>query len=291
MDASTPMSAEEQRKQDRKRKRKALLAGGVVLGLGAAATLAAWSDDVFANGTFNTGGFELQGKTTGGYENFDGPDVTPPTGESESATLSFDLEALEMTPSQTVYAPISIATSPETNLDGSFFISNVSATGKYAPILTYRVYEEATHGANCTAANSNNLTDQWTNPTSAVGDFVDDIVNYSPDGTATPFSGLGAIVDPLLAVINPSTDPLGALPVFGPAPATAAAPKTVAANQGSEVHLCIAVTLGIPTSPLLPGVDNPLGLINNAAVTMADLQGDDDTVVTWEFTGYSEEPA
>ena len=33
-------------KLDRNRKRKALLAGGVVLGLGATMTLAAWTDDV-----------------------------------------------------------------------------------------------------------------------------------------------------------------------------------------------------------------------------------------------------
>ncbi|MFN3340157.1 MAG: SipW-dependent-type signal peptide-containing protein, partial [Dietzia sp.] len=55
LNANDTITPDAQQKQDRARKRKALLAGGVVLGLGAAVTLAAWSDDVFANGIFNTG--------------------------------------------------------------------------------------------------------------------------------------------------------------------------------------------------------------------------------------------
>lgn len=99
MDATNPMSADLQNQQDRKRKRKALLAGGVVLGLGAAVTLAAWSDDVFASGDFATGSFELQGSTTGEAESFQSyPEAGP-------ASVTFALAPNDLAPGDVVYAP------------------------------------------------------------------------------------------------------------------------------------------------------------------------------------------
>lgn len=48
-----------------RRKVLAVLAGGLVLGVGAAITLAAWNDSEFATGTFTAGSFNLQGSTDG----------------------------------------------------------------------------------------------------------------------------------------------------------------------------------------------------------------------------------
>jgi predicted ribosomally synthesized peptide with SipW-like signal peptide len=45
----------EQQGSTKKRKVRALLAGGLVLGVGAAITLAAWTDNVFGNSDFATG--------------------------------------------------------------------------------------------------------------------------------------------------------------------------------------------------------------------------------------------
>ena len=54
---------------DRKRRRsrmiRAILAGGLVLGVGAAVTLAAWNDSEFASGTFSAGTFDMQGSIDG----------------------------------------------------------------------------------------------------------------------------------------------------------------------------------------------------------------------------------
>jgi len=48
-----------------RRKVRAVLAGGLVLGVGAAVTLAAWNDSEFATGTFTAGTFNLEGSTDG----------------------------------------------------------------------------------------------------------------------------------------------------------------------------------------------------------------------------------
>lgn len=47
------------------RKIRAIAAGGAVLGVGAAITLAAWSDNEFAQGSFGAGSFDIQGSATG----------------------------------------------------------------------------------------------------------------------------------------------------------------------------------------------------------------------------------
>ena len=303
MDATHSPAAELQKRQDRKRRHKALLAGGVVLGLGAAMTLAAWSDDVFADGTFDTGGFELQGSTNGvDFFDYDGPGPGAGAGGSEnpeSASLSFDLDALKMTPSQTVYAPLTIRTAPGTEHAGKFFIGNVSATGKYAPILTYRIYDVGSHGENCTDEDSGDLPAPWTSPVGTVDTYLGGITNFTPEGgTGTPLAGiLGILSDiPLIGDLGGVLDDtLSSRSVLDPTPGvTAANPLDVGANTSAPQHLCLAVTMGLPTSgPLLPvpGLDlDPLGLVNSATVSLADATlPDGPTVVTWEFTGFSKE--
>lgn len=46
-------------------KARALLAGGLVLGVGAAVTLAAWTDNEWVRGVFGTGTFGIEGSTDG----------------------------------------------------------------------------------------------------------------------------------------------------------------------------------------------------------------------------------
>ena len=139
-----------QHDDERGRRRKALLAGGLVLGLGAAVTLAAWSDDVIANGLFNTGTFELQGALDG--TTFQDYDVENRDGGGQAASLSFELDATQMSPGQTVYAPLTIATSANSSLSGTFTLADVTADGGgLDSVLTYKIYntENGTHGANC----------------------------------------------------------------------------------------------------------------------------------------------
>lgn len=79
------------------RKARAILAGGVVLGIGASMTLAAWSDSEWATGTFGTGGFTFQGSTNGS-------DFSEHAEQAEAAALNFTVDASDLTPGASVEA-------------------------------------------------------------------------------------------------------------------------------------------------------------------------------------------
>ena len=85
------------------RKARAVLAGGVVLGIGASMTLAAWSDSEWATGTFSTGGFTFQGST-------DGTTYADHATSGTAASLAFTLTPEAMQPGDTVEAPFWIKT-------------------------------------------------------------------------------------------------------------------------------------------------------------------------------------
>lgn len=204
MDATTPPTPEAQRKQDRARKRKAILAGGVVLGLGAAVTLAAWSDDVFANGTFNTGSFELEGNLTTTdvdssavvtqYQKYD---VSP------SGTLQFKQVLTEVTlqPNEEVFAPISLRLSPTTTDDGKYVLTGVTfgtpADADLASKLNYRVI---------------------TGSTAALCD------SQTPTGGTNWYSGV--VADSAPGTTNSS-----------------ASPRDLLKNAGTRDQLCLGITL------------------------------------------------
>ncbi|EYT61124.1 hypothetical protein H483_0113320 [Dietzia sp. UCD-THP] len=249
MNANHPLTPDAQLKQqERSRKRKAILAGGVVLGLGAAITLAAWSDDVFADGLFNTGAFELQGSINGTtFADYDGLGGPAP---AETARLSFNLNSESMTPSQTVYAPLTIATSPDSNHGGTFTLDSVEAVGKYAGVLTYRIFTEPTHGANCNPASAGGLS-----PLTWAG-----LATGSPVNLPLP-----PVTVPLQVGANQAADPV----------------------PGRQ-HLCIAVTLG--AVPLTASPIDPVRIANQLAVETADAAAptnEDPTTVTWVFNGQS----
>lgn len=85
----------------RSRKRKSLLAGGAVLGLGAVATLAAWSDDVWVASSFTTSPFNVEARVDPGeeWQEFN----TSPGGE-----LQFEVATGGMLAGQSTYAPLEL---------------------------------------------------------------------------------------------------------------------------------------------------------------------------------------
>lgn len=99
-------------------KGRALLAGGLVLGLGAAATLAAWTDDewVFGGsgrgsgdepGTPGTGIYRMQQNTwTGTTE----PASWSDQPEANGGALTFTMQPDRLVPGKTVYAPMQLRT-------------------------------------------------------------------------------------------------------------------------------------------------------------------------------------
>lgn len=190
MSATSPLTPDAQKKADSRRKRKAILAGGVVLGLGAAVTLAAWSDDVFADGLFNTGTFNMQGNAstamdTGAWEEYDSADGT---GNDGPATLSFR-QALSnaanpttLQANETVWAPLSVRLDAATDTPGTFVLTS-AAFGNEDPesaltngtALQYSVYT-GVDAADCiaTAATATPGGTAWYTQT-PVGDIAADV--------------------------------------------------------------------------------------------------------------------
>ena len=92
-------------KRLRWRRVRALLASGLVLGVGSAITLAAWNDSEHGTATFTAGEFDIQGAE-------DGSTFTDHPTQGDAAALVFNVPAVDMVPGQTVYAPFSVRTAP-----------------------------------------------------------------------------------------------------------------------------------------------------------------------------------
>lgn len=136
-------------KRLRSRRIRALLAGGLVLGVGAAATLAAWNDSEFGAGTFTAGTFNIVGSTDG--TNFTQHPTSPGAG------LTFTGPATALTPGDKAYGMFSVKT-VNPSMAGTVQLKatagNGSALGAH---LTYSV-RTVSSLANCTAANWGSAT-------------------------------------------------------------------------------------------------------------------------------------
>lgn len=121
----------------KRRKVLAILAGGLVLGVGTAVTLAAWNDSEFATGNFAAGSFNLEGAT-------DGADGTYSDHETAggAAGLEFTLPLSQnMAPDDVVYAPFWVRLDDETTSPATLTAEAITASGDNAANLSYSVYE------------------------------------------------------------------------------------------------------------------------------------------------------
>ena len=122
------------------RKARAILAGGVVLGVGASMTLAAWSDSEWASGTFGTGGFTFQGS-------LDGDTFSDHATQDTAATLNFTLDATDLTPGTSVEATYWVKATGE-NANVVIKPARISANADEELVDALRV--EFYNGAECT---------------------------------------------------------------------------------------------------------------------------------------------
>lgn len=132
---------------NRARKIRALLAGGLVLGVGAAVTLAAWTDEEWAIGNFGAGNFNIQGSTTG-----EEADFTDHPSQGEAAELDFQIAGDNLSPTDTVAAPFVLRTDAATTYDATVELTSASGEGANAENLTYGITQvesaaECTEGA------------------------------------------------------------------------------------------------------------------------------------------------
>jgi predicted ribosomally synthesized peptide with SipW-like signal peptide len=108
---------------------RAVLAGGLVLGVGATATLAAWNDTEVATGGFTSSVFDLQSQSAGSPTYAD--HATAP-----GATLVFNATA--MSPGVSSYAWLNVRTSPASTVGGTVGLTALDRSGTLAPALEYR---------------------------------------------------------------------------------------------------------------------------------------------------------
>jgi len=125
-----------------KGKIRALLAGGLVLGLGTAITLAAWNDSEFATGTFASGQFNLEGSQSDGVAFTD--HATAP-----GAALAFAVAPGNLAPGDVVYAPFAVRLAANTTNNAIVTLTTSATTGVLTG-LTYEIVEPTAWG--CTAA-------------------------------------------------------------------------------------------------------------------------------------------
>lgn len=132
-----------QRRRRRSRMVRAILAGGIVLGVGAAVTLAAWNDSEFATGTFTAGTFNLEGSTTSATTGFSDHNTA-----GSAATLTFTLNPTSLTPNDVVAAPFVVRLAANTTNNADVVIAAPTSTGTVTA-LTYEFVRVATF-AGCT---------------------------------------------------------------------------------------------------------------------------------------------
>lgn len=120
--------------RDTKRMVLAVLAGGLVLGVGTAVTLAAWNDSEFANGTFTAGAFNLEGATDGAAGTYADHEAAP------GAALAFSTDFDNLAPDDVVYAPFWVRLDATTTSDATVTTSLESGTGANAANISYAVY-------------------------------------------------------------------------------------------------------------------------------------------------------
>lgn len=131
-----------QRRQLRGRRIKALLAGGLVFGVGATATVAAWTDSETADGSFNAGTFDIELSIDGEW----------------TSTNEMTFDTAPMFPGSKVYAPVFVRTSPDTTIGGDLTVkgNGIGSPNAMANALVYRAVTrtltpEAVGGFTCGA--------------------------------------------------------------------------------------------------------------------------------------------
>lgn len=129
----------------RSRKLRAVLAGGLVLGIGGAVTLAAWNDSEFASGLFSSGEFNLEGSTTSATDGY-----ADHASSDGAASLEFAAPVENLSPGDVVAAPLWVrldaATTSPATLDLVSLVGT-DTTGENTGELAYDVYALAADGS------------------------------------------------------------------------------------------------------------------------------------------------
>lgn len=125
---------------------RALLAGGLVLGVGGAVTLAAWNDSEYASSTVTASTFGIEGSVNGG-------DWAEHATADDAAQLEFDPALPLLSPGQSGYLQFSVRTTADATAGGAVSLQTPSLEGSAAlqEALEYAV-RVIPDGSACAAA-------------------------------------------------------------------------------------------------------------------------------------------
>jgi len=125
-------------------KLRAVLAGGLVVGIGVTVTLASWVDREFGSASFTASTFDTESTSaatsTGWASNASAP----------GAALTFNATA--MSPGTLQYATLNVRTTAGTSVPGTIVLTSATTTGTLPAVLEYRLVRTATTSTACNAA-------------------------------------------------------------------------------------------------------------------------------------------
>ncbi len=171
-------SSDQSTKRSTRRKIAAVLAGGLVLGVGTMATLASWNDSEFAAATFTAGKFNLEGAVDASQASF-----------SEHATsgaaggLTFTAPVSLLTPNDVIAAPYAVRLAANTTNNATLNLTATTITGTVAN-LTYEVIKTSTAGCTTATTVGTVIVNQGTAVTSVAGATPINLSMGSPTTTA-----------------------------------------------------------------------------------------------------------
>lgn len=120
---------------------RAVLAGALVLGVGASVTLASWTDSEYAAGTFTASTFRLESST-----------ATSTWKDSTPTDASLMVNATSMSPGASQYAWVNIRTTAASTVGGTVALASSTSSGTLVPALEYRAVRTTAVGTTCDAA-------------------------------------------------------------------------------------------------------------------------------------------
>lgn len=112
----------------RRRRVLAILAGGAVVGVGAAVTLAAWNDSEFATGTFAAGAFNLEGSLDNGVDDAYADHDTV-AGAQQLDSVQYVASTSNMVPGEVAYESFFVRLDAETSVDGTLAFGSIAGAG------------------------------------------------------------------------------------------------------------------------------------------------------------------
>lgn len=171
---------------------RAALAGALVLGVGATMTLAAWTDQEFATGSFAASVFDV----------LSSPDGSPLTshGTAPGATLTF--AAAGLSPGTSAFAPLDVATSTGSTVGGTLTLTAISAVTTagigLGDALGYRIVRLAGTSTACQAS-AFTAPAQWVTPASGA---YTNVTAALPALSAVTLSSAGTVVQRLCVEVQ-----------------------------------------------------------------------------------------